>query len=148
MYKYLDAIESPLHLRALPMEALPKLAEEIRDFLVTSVSKTGGHLGASLGTVEMTLAMHYVYNTPQDRIVWDVGHQAYGHKVVTGRKNRFDTLRQFEGLCGFPKRNESEYDTFAVGHAGTALSAAYGMALGRDVQKKSFSVLAVVGDAS
>ncbi len=148
MYKYLDSIDSPLNLRALPKEALPKLAEEIRDFLVTSVSKTGGHLGASLGTVEMTLAMHYVYNTPQDRIVWDVGHQAYGHKVITGRKNRFDTLRQFEGLCGFPKRNESEYDTFAVGHAGTALSAAYGMALARDVQKKNFNVLAVVGDAS
>ncbi len=148
MYQYLDKIESPQQLRTLPKEALPKVAEEIRDFLVTSVSKTGGHLGASLGTVELTLAMHYVYDTPQDRIVWDVGHQAYGHKVITGRMNRFSTLRQFEGLCGFPKRNESEYDTFAVGHAGTALSAAYGMALARDVQKKNFNVLAVVGDAS
>jgi 1-deoxy-D-xylulose-5-phosphate synthase len=148
MYQYLDKIDSPDQLRALPKEALPKLAEEIRDFLVTSVSKTGGHLGASLGTVELTLAMHYVYQTPQDRIVWDVGHQAYGHKVITGRRNRFSTLRQYEGVCGFPKRNESEYDTFAVGHAGTALSAAYGMALARDVLKKKFKVMAVVGDAS
>ena len=148
MYQYLDKIDSPQRLRALPKEALPKVAEEIRDFLVNSVSKTGGHLGASLGTVELTLAMHFVYDTPQDRIVWDVGHQAYGHKVLTGRKDRFATLRQFEGLCGFPKRNESEYDTFAAGHAGTALSAAYGMALARDVQKKNFHVLAVVGDAS
>jgi 1-deoxy-D-xylulose-5-phosphate synthase len=130
------------------VEALPKVAEELRDFLVTSVSKTGGHLGSSLGSVELTLALHYVYDTPQDRIVWDVGHQAYGHKAITGRREKFPTLRQFEGLCGFPKRNESEYDTFAVGHAGTALSAAFGMAMARDMQKKKFHVTAVVGDAA
>jgi 1-deoxy-D-xylulose-5-phosphate synthase len=148
MYEYLDKIQDPSQLRALPPEALPKVAEELRDFLLTSVSKTGGHLGSSLGAVELTLAMHYVYNTPQDRIVWDVGHQAYGHKALTGRRDQFPTLRQFKGLCGFPKRNESEYDTFAVGHAGTALSAAYGMARARDMQKKDFHVMAVVGDAS
>ena len=148
MYTYLDHIQDPAHLRALPVEALPKVAEELRDFLVTSVSKTGGHLGSSLGAVELTLAMHYVYDTPQDRIVWDVGHQAYGHKALTGRKDKFPSLRQYQGLCGFPKRNESEYDTFAVGHAGTALSAACGMAMGRDMQKKDFHVLAVVGDAA
>lgn len=147
-YEYLEKINSPADLRVLPKDALPKVAEELRDFLVTSVSRTGGHLGASLGAVELTLAMHYVYDTPQDRIVWDVGHQAYGHKAITGRKDKFSTLRQFEGLCGFPKRNESDYDTFAVGHAGTALSAAFGMAIGRDILKKNFHVLAVVGDAA
>ncbi len=148
MYEYLDKVQTPDHLRALPPEALPKVAEELRDFLVTSVAKTGGHLGASLGAVELTLALHYVYDTPKDRLVWDVGHQAYGHKALTGRRDKFPTLRQFDGLCGFPKRNESEYDTFAVGHAGTALSAAFGMAMGRDIQKKDFHVVAVVGDAA
>ena len=148
MYEYLDKIQTPADLRKLPVEALPKVAEELRDFLVTSVAETGGHLGASLGAVEMTLAMHYVYDTPNDRIVWDVGHQAYGHKAITGRRDRFPTLRQYQGLCGFPKRNESEYDTFAVGHAGTALSAACGMAMARDIQKKNFNVVAVVGDAA
>lgn len=147
-YDYLDKIQSPADLRALPKEALPKVAEELRDFLVTSVANTGGHLGASLGAMELTLAMHYVYDTPNDRLVWDVGHQAYAHKAITGRRDKFPTLRQFEGLCGFPKRNESEYDTFAVGHAGTALSAAFGMAMARDIQKKDFHVLAVVGDAA
>ncbi len=147
-YEYLDKIQTPAQLRALPVEALPKVAQELRDFLVTSVSETGGHLGSSLGAVELTLAMHYVYDTPNDRIVWDVGHQAYGHKAITGRRDKFPTLRQFEGLCGFPKRNESEYDTFAVGHAGTALSAGFGMAMARDMQKKSFHVLSVVGDAA
>ncbi len=147
MYEYLDKIESPAHLRALPPEVLPKVAAELRDFLITSVSKTGGHLGASLGAVELTLALHYVYDTPQDRIVWDVGHQAYGHKALTGRRERFATLRQANGLGGFPKRSESEYDTFTVGHAGTALSAAFGMALARTIQKQNFHVVAVVGDA-
>ncbi len=148
MYEYLSNINSPADLRALDSAVLPKVAAEMRDFLVTSVSKTGGHLGASLGTVELTLALHYAFQTPQDKIVWDTGHQAYGHKVLTGRRERFRSLRQYGGLCGFPKRTESEYDTFAVGHAGTALSAAYGMARGRDIQGKAFDVVAVVGDAS
>jgi 1-deoxy-D-xylulose-5-phosphate synthase len=148
MYPYLDQIQDPAHLRSLPPEALPKLAEELRDFLVSSVSRTGGHLGASLGTVELTLALHYVYDTPRDRLVWDVGHQAYGHKALTGRRGLFPTLRQYKGLCGFPKRSESGYDTFAVGHAGTALSAAYGMARARDILKSDFHVVAVVGDAA
>ncbi len=147
-YEYLDRIDSPADLRALPVTALPKVAEELRDFLVTSVSKTGGHLGASLGAVDFTLALHYVYDTPRDRVVWDVGHQAYGHKVLTGRRGRFHTLRQYKGVCGFPKRSESEYDAFAAGHAGTALSAAFGMAVARDLLRQDHRVLAVVGDAS
>lgn len=148
VYPILDKINSPADLRALDILSLPKLSNEIRDFLVQHVSKTGGHLAPSLGTVEVTLALHYVYNTPYDKLVWDTGHQAYGHKAVTGRRDRFDTLRQFGGLCGFPKPSESEYDTFAVGHAGTALSAAYGMARARDIKGEQFHVVAVVGDAS
>jgi len=148
VYPILDKINGPADLRALDIPSLHKLADEIRDFLVQSVSKTGGHLAPSLGTVELTLALHYVYQTPIDRLVWDTGHQAYGHKVMTGRRDRFNTLRQFGGLCGFPKRSESEYDTFAVGHAGTALSSAYGMARGRDLKGEHFHVVAVVGDAS
>jgi len=148
LYPILDKIDSPADLRVLEVASLPKLAEEIRQFLVQSVSKPGGHLAPSLGTGELTLALHYVYQTPKDKLVWDTGHQAYGHKVVTGRRGRFETLRQLGGVCGFPKRSESEYDTFAVGHAGTALSAAYGMARARDIQGKDYHVVAVVGDAS
>jgi 1-deoxy-D-xylulose-5-phosphate synthase len=148
VFPILDKIDSPTDLRALDIQDLPRLAEEIRSFIVQSVSQTGGHLAPSLGTVELTLALHYVYQTPKDKLVWDTGHQAYGHKVITGRRDRFHTLRQFGGICGFPKRTESEYDTFAVGHAGTALSAAYGMARARDIKGDDFHVVAVVGDAS
>jgi 1-deoxy-D-xylulose-5-phosphate synthase len=148
MYQYLDSIQDPKDLRALPLEVLPKVSAELRDFLISSVSKTGGHLGASLGVVELTIALHYCYNTPIDKIVWDVGHQAYGHKIITGRKQAFHSLRQFQGLCGFPKRSESIYDTFAVGHAGTALSAAFGMAVARNRKNETFQVVAIVGDAA
>lgn len=132
----------------MDIQALPKVAEELRDFIVQNVALTGGHLAPSLGTVELTLALHYVYQTPLDKLVWDTGHQAYSHKILTGRRGRFHTLRQLGGICGFPKRNESPYDTFAVGHAGTALSAAYGMARARDIRGESFHVVAIVGDAS
>lgn len=148
MSDLLSRIHSPDDLKRLTPEDLPKVAVEMREFLIRSVSRTGGHLGASLGTVELTLALHYVFDTPRDRLVWDTGHQAYGHKILTGRRERFSTLRQAGGLCGFPKRSESEYDTFAVGHAGTALSAAFGMARARDLLGKDFRVVAVVGDAA
>lgn len=148
MADWLKNIRTPDDLRKLPREALTELAGELRSFLIQSVSKTGGHLGASLGTVELTIALHYVYDTPRDLLVWDTGHQAYGHKALTGRRELFSTLRQYGGLCGFPKRTESPYDTFDVGHAGTALSAALGMARARDLKGEKHRVVAVVGDAA
>lgn len=148
MEKLLDKINSPTDLKKLKLEELPSLAEEIREMIISTVSKTGGHLGASLGTVELTLVLHYVLNTPEDKIVWDVGHQAYTHKIITGRKDKFFTLRQFGGISGFPNRDESEYDSFSVGHAATAVSAALGMAVARDLEGKSNKVVAVIGDGS
>ncbi len=144
----LQGIHSPADLRRLPVEALPEVARELRDEILRCVGRTGGHLGASLGTVELTLALHYVFDTPRDQIVWDVGHQAYGHKMITGRREQFATLRQKGGLSGFPKRSESEYDTFGVGHASTAISAALGMAVARDLRGEDFKVVAVVGDGA
>jgi 1-deoxy-D-xylulose-5-phosphate synthase len=146
-YQYLTHIDSPADLRKLPREALPKVAEELRDYLIAVVSKVGGHLASSLGAVELTLALHYTFNAPRDKIVWDVGHQAYGHKIITGRRDRFPTLRQYGGISGFPMRAESPYDTFNVAHACTAISAALGMAVARDLKAESFDVVAVVGDA-
>jgi 1-deoxy-D-xylulose-5-phosphate synthase len=146
-YQYLTRIDSPADLKKLPREELPKLAEELRDYLISVVSKVGGHLASSLGATELTLALHYTFDAPRDRIVWDVGHQAYVHKILTGRRDRFPTLRQYEGLCGFPARDESPYDTFNVGHAGTAISAALGMAVARDLRGEDYHVIAVVGDA-
>ena len=144
----LSTIDSPEDLRKLGEEVLPKVAEEIRENILEAVSKTGGHLGSSLGATEITVALHYVFDTPRDRIVWDTGHQSYGHKLLTGRKDRFHTLRQFGGISGFPKRDESEYDTFGVGHASTAISAASGMAAARDIKGESNKVVAVVADGS
>jgi 1-deoxy-D-xylulose-5-phosphate synthase len=146
--KYLDSIKSPTDLRALEVEKLPFIAEEIRDLMIEVVSTTGGHLAPSLGTVELTLALHFVFNTPIDKIVWDVGHQAYAHKILTGRKEQFSTLRQFDGISGFPRISESEYDAISVGHASTSISAALGLAIGRDLNKQSHSVVAVIGDGS
>ncbi len=146
-YQYLTHIDSPADLRKLPREALPKVAEELRDYLITVVSKVGGHLASSLGAVELTLALHYTFDTPRDKIVWDVGHQAYGHKIITGRRDRFPTLRQYGGISGFPMRSESPYDTFNVAHACTAISGALGMAVARDLKGEAFDVIAVVGDA-
>ncbi|MFP4162957.1 MAG: 1-deoxy-D-xylulose-5-phosphate synthase [Chitinispirillaceae bacterium] len=146
--KYLEQINSPADLRKLPPDSLTPLAEEIRNFLIEKVSKTGGHLASSLGVVELTLALHYCYQTPRDKIVWDVGHQAYPHKILTGRREQFSTIRQHGGLSGFPRITESEYDSFSVGHASTSISAALGMAIGRDILKQDNSVVAVIGDGS
>ena len=126
---------------------MPKVAEELRNYLISVVSKVGGHLASSLGAVELTLALHYFFDTPKDKIVWDVGHQAYGHKVLTGRRDRLPTVRQYGGISGFPVRDESPYDTFNVAHAGTAISGALGMAVARDLKGEDFEVIAVVGDA-
>jgi 1-deoxy-D-xylulose-5-phosphate synthase len=144
----LERIHSPADLKRLDRRDLPALAEEIRAFLIRSCAQTGGHIGAGLGVVELTMALHYVFDTPTDQIVWDVGHQAYPHKVLTGRWDRFDTLRQEGGLSGFLKRSESAYDTFGAGHAATAISAALGMAAGRDVRGESFKVAAILGDGA
>ncbi|MBZ5542886.1 MAG: 1-deoxy-D-xylulose-5-phosphate synthase [Acidobacteriia bacterium] len=146
-YQYLPRIDSPADLKKVPREELPKVAAELRDYLVTVVSKVGGHLASSLGATELTVALHYTFDTPRDKIVWDVGHQAYVHKILTGRRDRFPTIRQYGGLSGFPVRDESPYDTFNVAHAGTAISGALGMAVARDLRGEDFHVVAVVGDA-
>ncbi|WP_309642661.1 1-deoxy-D-xylulose-5-phosphate synthase [Flavobacterium sp.] len=149
MQQLLSHIQNPNDLRLLKEDQLPQLAQELRDFIIDIVSVKEGHLGASLGVVELTIALHYVFNTPEDLLVWDVGHQAYGHKILTERRAKFDTNRQLGGISGFPKRSESVYDTFGVGHSSTAISAALGMALAShlkgDFEKQH---IAVVGDAS
>ncbi len=146
--KYLDTINSPQDLKKIPKEYLPGLASEIRERLLEVVSRTGGHLASNLGVVELTIALHYIFDTPDDLIVWDVGHQAYVHKLLTGRRDTFHTLRQFGGISGFPKTDESIYDSFNVGHSGTSLSAALGMVEARDKLGKSNKVIAVIGDGS
>src|SRR5438270_3980919 len=142
----LEQIKDPKDLRLLQRSALPQLAKEMRDRILETVSKKGGHLGSSLGATELTIALHYVFNTPVDKVVWDTGHQTYGHKLLTGRQDRFDSIRQLNGLSGFLKRDESPYDTFGAGHASTAISAALGMAVARDQQKEDNRVVAVVSD--
>jgi 1-deoxy-D-xylulose-5-phosphate synthase len=144
----LDRIKSPLDVRALSREELRQLAPEIRDRLIDVCSRTGGHIGAGLGVVELTIALHAVFETPRDQLVWDVGHQGYPHKLLTGRNARMETLRQEAGLSGFLKRSESEFDTFGAGHAGTAISAALGMAAGRDVLGDDYRVVAILGDGA
>ncbi|MBN2029705.1 1-deoxy-D-xylulose-5-phosphate synthase [bacterium] len=148
MEKLLDTIHSPRDLKNLDVGDLKRLTEEIREFIVSVVSKTGGHLAPNLGVVELTLALHTVFDAPKDKIVWDVGHQSYIHKILTGRKDQFHTLRQYGGISGFPKMAESEYDAFGAGHASTAISAALGMATARDLQGKNHKVIAVVGDGA
>ena len=147
-YPLLDSIPTPDELRQLPPEQLTTLADELRSFLIQSVSHTGGHLSAGLGTVELTIALHYVFNTPDDRLVWDVGHQSYPHKILTGRRELMPSLRQRGGLAGFPKREESPYDTFGVGHSSTSISAALGMALAAKAQGLKRKVAAVIGDGA
>ena len=142
----LEKIASPVDLRRIPEEALPDLAEELRAFLLSSVSQTGGHLASGLGALELTLALHYVLDTPRDLLVWDVGHQCYPHKVITGRRERFATLRTYGGVSGFLKREESEYDAFNAGHASTSISAALGMAVARDLKGEDYRVVAIIGD--
>jgi 1-deoxy-D-xylulose-5-phosphate synthase len=145
----LSHIDSPADLKKLALEELPKLAQELREFIIDIVSTKEGHLGASLGVVELTIALHYVFNTPQDKLIWDVGHQAYGHKILTGRKELFDTNRQLGGISGFPKRSESKYDDFGTGHSSTAISAILGMAMASKLQGHTRKQhIAVVGDAS
>ncbi|MBG7621297.1 1-deoxy-D-xylulose-5-phosphate synthase [Herbaspirillum sp. AP02] len=144
----LNTINDPADLRRLSRHQLKPLAEELRGFLLDSVSKTGGHLSSNLGTVELTIALHYVFNTPQDRIVWDVGHQTYPHKILTGRRERMGSLRQQEGISGFPRRIESEYDTFGTAHSSTSISAALGMALAAKTQGSDRHAIAVIGDGA
>jgi 1-deoxy-D-xylulose-5-phosphate synthase len=144
----LETIQTPADLKKLSPEQLPELAEEIRSFLLATVSETGGHLGSNLGAVELSMALHYCFSTPQDKIVWDVGHQAYTHKLLTGRRDRFATQRQYKGISGFPKRCESEHDAFGVGHASTSISAALGMAVADNLDQKKNNVIAVIGDGS
>ncbi len=144
----LNYINTPKELRLLKQEDLPQLAKELRQFIINIVATKQGHLGASLGVVELTIALHYVFNTPKDQLIWDVGHQAYGHKILTGRKDIFDSNRQFGGISGFPKREESEYDTFGVGHASTSISAGLGMAIASQLKGEDKQHIAVIGDAS
>lgn len=148
MSELLKKIDSPADLRKLPIEDLPRLAKEIRTEIIETVSKNGGHLAPSLGAVELTIALHYVYDTPKDKIIWDVGHQSYAHKLLTGRRDRFRTIRKKGGLSGFPKRNESPFDTFDTGHSSTSISAALGMSVARELKQDNGRVIAVIGDGS
>ncbi len=145
-YPLLDTIDSPQQLRELPVEELPELAQQLRQFIIHSVSQTGGHLASGLGAVELTIALHYLYNTPNDRLVWDVGHQCYPHKILTGRKHMMSSLRQYGGLSGFPKTTESEYDHFGVGHSSTSIGAALGMAIAAEAQHIERDIVAIIGD--
>ncbi len=148
MAHLLHSIDSPADLRRLPREQLPQLAAELRNFLLESVAQTGGHLSSNLGTVELTVALHYVFNTPHDRLVWDVGHQTYPHKILTGRRDRMGSLRQLGGLSGFPRRDESEYDTFGTAHSSTSISAALGMALAARTKGEDRKAVAIIGDGA
>ncbi len=147
-YPLLSAIDSPADLRRLPRTELQRVADELRAYVLDSVSKTGGHLGSNLGTVELTVALHYVFNTPEDRLVWDVGHQTYPHKVLTGRRDRMSSLRQLGGISGFPRRDESVYDTFGTGHSSTSISAAHGMAIAAKLKGEDRKAVAIIGDGS
>src|SRR5205809_6218342 len=144
----LDRVNTPHDLRALPEASLRQLADELRQETISAVSVTGGHLGAGLGVVELTVALHYIFDTPRDRLIWDVGHQAYPHKIVTGRRSRIRTLRQEGGLSGFTKRSESEYDPFGAAHSSTSISAGLGMAVARDLSHDNNNVIAVIGDGA
>jgi 1-deoxy-D-xylulose-5-phosphate synthase len=145
----LEKVIYPSDLRKLKPEELPQFCDELRQYIVDIVSVKGGHFGASLGVVELTAALHYVYNTPYDQLIWDVGHQAYGHKLITGRRAEFHTNRVYKGISGFPKRSESEYDTFGVGHSSTSISAALGMAVASRLKnEKDRQHIAVIGDGA
>ena len=144
----LDIIDTPQDLRRLEKKQLPQVAAELREFLLDSVGKTGGHFASNLGAVELTVALHYVYDTPEDHLVWDVGHQSYPHKILTGRKNQMHTMRQYGGLAGFPKRSESEYDAFGVGHSSTSIGAALGMAVADKQLGNNRRSVAIIGDGA
>jgi len=147
-YPILDNISIPADLREVDQDKLPQVADELRRYLINHIAQCGGHFGSGLGTVELTVALHYVFNTPDDRIVWDVGHQAYPHKILTGRKDRITTIKQKDGLAPFPKRCESEYDTFGVGHSSTSIGAALGMALASQIKGEDRQCVAVIGDGA
>lgn len=147
-YQYLHNINSPLDLKKLKPEELVEVSHELRQFIIDVVSSNPGHFGASLGVVELTVALHYIFNTPDDRIIWDVGHQAYGHKILTGRRDVFHTNRKYNGISGFPKRSESDYDSFGTGHSGTSISAALGMAIGSNLKSEQRHTVAIIGDGS
>ena len=146
--KLLDNINYPSDLRKLSKNQLDQVSKELRSELINVVSETGGHLGAGLGVVELTVALHYVFNTPKDKLVWDVGHQCYPHKLITGRRDRIRTLRKGGGLSGFTKRSESEYDPFGAAHSSTSISAGLGMAVARDLKKENHNVVCVIGDGA
>src|SRR5690348_4667293 len=148
MSRYLEMVDEPKHVKKLTLDQLRHLAEEIRYELITVLAKNGGHLGPNLGVVELTLALHHVFNTPDDKFVWDVSHQVYVHKLLTGRKNKFDTIRTTDGLNGFALRTESPHDCYGAGHAGTALSAALGMCAARDKKGSDENVVCIFGDAA
>ena len=148
MYELLEKISNPSDVRALERKQLAELVKELRDYLIHSVANTGGHLSSNLGTVELTVALHYVFNTPHDRLVWDVGHQTYAHKILTGRRERMSTLRQYGGVAGFPRRIESEYDTFGTAHSSTSISAALGMAVAARMKGEDRRVVAIIGDGA
>ncbi len=148
IYPILDQINDPTDLRRLTADQLPQAADDVRQYLIDNISQCGGHFGSGLGTVELTVALHYVFDTPKDRIVWDVGHQAYPHKILTGRKNLLQTIKQKNGLAPFPKRSESQYDTFGVGHSSTSIGAALGMSLGAQIIGEEREVVAVIGDGA
>src|SRR3989454_6808285 len=144
----LQQINLPADLRRLRPDQLPQVAEEIRQYILETMSRVGGHTGASLGAIELAVALHYAFDTPHDRLVWDVGHQAYAHKILTGRRDLLPSIKQYGGISGFLRRDESEYDTFGAGHASTSLSAALGMAIARDRKGEDYHVVALIGDAS
>lgn len=148
MCNYLNEVNSPDDIKKLSMVEMEELAEEIREFLIKSISQTGGHLASNLGTVELTLALHKVFNSPKDKFIWDVGHQSYVHKIITGRKDEFVTLRQLNGLSGFPKENESEHDIFDTGHSSTSISVGLGIACARDIKREKFDIVSIIGDGS
>ena len=148
MNKLLDKLNFPSDLRLLDRRQLPQLADELRKELISAVSETGGHLGAGLGVIELTIALHYMFDTPKDRLIWDVGHQAYPHKILTGRKDRIRTLRQGGGLSGFTKRSESNYDPFGAAHSSTSISAGLGMSVARDIEGKTNNIISVIGDGA
>src|SRR5438128_2242349 len=144
----LDTVQLPADLRRLAKDQLPELADELRQETISAVSVTGGHLGAGLGVVELTVALHYVFDTPEDKLIWDVGHQAYPHKIITGRRDRIRTIRQGGGLSGFTKRSESEYDPFGAAHSSTSISSGLGLAVARDFKGEKRNVVAVIGDGA
>ena len=144
----LDKLEFPTDLKKLTDTEIEDLAEELRDYIIDVVSTNGGHLAPNLGVVELTLALHTVFSTPKDKIVWDVGHQSYVHKILTGRKEEFKSLREFNGLSGFPKRSESEHDFFDTGHSSNSISVAFGLATARDLKKENSNIIAVIGDGA